>query len=378
MKKMHKGLHIIFSVISAFIALAAIVGLVFVLLYKSGKAGLMQSVEAKIPDSQKITNIEDEVVAKEKARLATIEWQDNWVTIDNQVYAYNENCINLLFLGVDRQGDIRVGENSEGWKAGQTDAIFLVSLNPYTRSVNILGIPRNSMVYVDIYNEENYKIETVFDQICLQYAFAGGGQAGLDRTKKSVSELLYGLPIHGAFAIGYDAVPVINDMVGGVEVEVLEDLQKENKIFVPGAKIQLKGELALTYVRSRKFGQVGSPTLRLQRQKQYITNLVQKARSEIKRKPILVKDMYLAASTYMITDVSVEEVVYLAAEAVDYQFNNNSFQLLEGEDKAVEIAEEKLRPEDMSEPFYNDYYLNEDNVKKVMLDLFYDEVTIGE
>lgn len=376
--KAKKGLHIAFSIISAMAALAAIAGLLFLLLYKSGQARLMQSVEASMPDSQQITDMQEELIAREKAGLATVEWQDNWIAIDGKVYAYNEECINLLVLGVDKPGALRQETDYENWESGQTDAIFLVSLNPATKYIYIVGIPRNSMVNVDIYDEENHKLDTVYDQICLQYAFAGGGQAGLDRVKKSVSELFYGLPIHGAFAIGYDAVSVINDMAGGVDVEVLEDLQKENKALVKGETVHLDGKLALDYVRSRNYGELGSPTQRLKRQKQYLTVLIEKLRGEVKKNPILVKDMYAAVSRYMNTDVTLEEVVYLAAEALDYQFGPDSFQLLEGEDKAVLIPEEKLRPGENAEPFYNDYYLEEDSIKQVMRNIFYEEVTIGE
>lgn len=376
--KLNTVFHVLFAIISTLTALTATVGLIFILIYKSGEAGLMQSVLAKVPDSRQITNAREEIAAREKAKLATVEWQDNWVAIDGKVYAYNESCINLLFLGVDKPGEISEDEEYEGWEAGQTDAIFLVSIHPESGSIHIVGIPRNSMVNVDIYDEENRKIDTVYDQICLQYAFAGGGQAGLDRMKKTVSELLFGLPIHGAFAIGYDAVGIINDMAGGVEVEVLEDLQKENKVLVPGNTVHLDGTLALTYVRSRNFGQVGSPTLRLQRQKQYITALIQKVRGMVKKNPVLVKDMYQAVSGYMNTDVTLDEVIYLAAQALDYRFDDGAFRLLEGEDRTVEIPEEKLRPGEEAEPFYDDYYLNEDSVKKVMMDVFYEEVMIGE
>lgn len=376
--KRKKSFHIVFAVFSTLTALVAIAGLVFILAYKSGQAGLMQSVEARTPDAKQLTDAQEEIIAKEKAQLATVEWQDNWIAIDGKVYAYNEECINVLVLGVDKQGDISEEEDYENWEAGQTDAIFLVSLNPVTNEIHIVGIPRNSMVNVDIYDEENHKIKTVHDQICLQYAFAGGGQAGLDRVKKSVGELFYELPIHGAFAIGYDAVGIVNDMAGGVEVEVLEDLTKEHASFVPGNRVQLNGKLALLYVRSRHYGELGSPTKRLQRQKQYITALIYKMMGEVKKNPILVKDMYNAVTPYMNTDVTLDEAVYLAAEAVNYRFDTDSFQLLEGEDQAVMIPEEKLRWGEEREPFYNDYYLDEDNVKKIMLSLFYEEVTIGE
>lgn len=377
-KRLHGGFHVLFGALTTFTAVVAVLGLVFILLYKTGHARLMRSVEAKAPEAKELADEKELLTAKEKAKLATVEWQDNWVAIGDKVYAYDEDCINLLFLGIDKPGDIQGKTDFSNWESGQTDAVFVVSLNPTKKVVQIVGIPRNSMVNVDIYDEENHKIDTVYDQICLQYAFAGGGQAGLDRVKESVGDLFYGLPIHGAFAVGYDAVGIVNDMVGGVDVEVLEDLQKENPLFTVGNHVHLDGDLALSYVRSRNYGQLGSPTLRLKRQKQYITALIGKTRSKVKEDPAVVKTMYDAVSRYMNTDVTLEEVVYLAAKAVDYRFDADSFHLLEGEDHAVEIPKERLRPGEEAEPFYDDYYLSEDSIKEIMLDVFYQEVEIGE
>lgn len=376
-KRKYKGLHIVFGILSGIVVLLAFAGLIFVLIYKAGQAKLMQAGEGKMPDRNLLSNEEEEMIAREKAGLLTVQWEDNWIAIGDKIYSYDKNCVNLLFLGVDNKGDMKEGTDFENWESGQTDAIFLVSLNPTKRSVNIIGIPRNSMVNIDIYDAENHKIDTVFDEICLQYTFAGGGQPGLARTKESVSELLYGLPVHGAFAIGYDAVGIINDMAGGVDVEVLETFQAGKRTYEKGKKLHLDGKLALSYVRWRNFGQLGSPTLRLQRQKQYLLALIGKLRGKIKENPLLVKDMYEAVTSYMNTDVTLEEVVYLAAQSVDYKVGENSFYLLQGEDRAVEIPEEDLK-EGSKEPFYNDYYLDEESVKEVMLEVFYEEVVMGE
>lgn len=377
-KRRHKGLHITFGILSGIVIFVMVAGLVFILVYKSGQAKLKQSAEGKIPDGRLLTDIEKEQIAREKAEIAALQWKDNWVAIGDKIYAYDEECVNLLFLGIDKPGDIEDGTDFEDWESGQTDAIFVVSLNPTKKSVNIIGIPRNSMVNVDIYDAENHKIDTVFDQICLQYAFAGGGQPGLDRVEESVETLLYGLPIHGAFAVGYDAVGIVNDMADGVDVEVLETFETSRQKFVKGETLHLDGDLALSYVRGRNFGQVGSPTLRLQRQKQYLTALIGQVRKKVKENPMLVKDMYNAVSSYMNTDVTLEEVVYLAAESVDYGFGDGSFYLLQGEDKVVDIPEEELSRKTEGEPFYDDYYLDEENIKEVMLEVFYKEVVMED
>ena len=374
-KKKHTGNRVlkIFGILTALIAsIVAVLCLAFVVLYKSGEASLANAVEKKAPTAEGFDE-EEALLAKEKAGLATVTWQDDWVALDGKAYEYDENIINLLFLGIDRAGSISTETNLDNWKAGQADAIFILSLNPDKKTIRIVGIPRNSMVDVDIYDQNARQMETIHNQICLQYGYAGGGENGLHAMKDAASKLMYDLPIHGAFAIGYDAVSIINDKVGGVDVEVLEDMPEKNKAFVLGNTVHLDGKLALQYVRERDYYQLGSPTLRLKRQKQYITALIQAAKTCVKQNPLLVTDLYNSITKYMNTDVTVDEAVYLVRQALDYQFDGDSFYLLQGDDVSVPFTRK-----DGTEDFYDDYYLREDSIRQVMIDAFYDEVKIDE
>lgn len=374
-KKKHTGNRVlkIFGILTALIAsIAAVLCLAFVVLYKSGEASLANAVEKKAPTAEGFDE-EEALLAKEKAGLATVTWQDDWVALDGKAYEYDENIINLLFLGIDRAGSISTETNLDNWKAGQADAIFILSLNPDKKTIRIVGIPRNSMVDVDIYDQNARQMETIHNQICLQYGYAGGGENGLHAMKDAASKLMYDLPIHGAFAIGYDAVSIINDKVGGVDVEVLEDMPEKNKAFVLGNTVHLDGKLALQYVRERDYYQLGSPTLRLKRQKQYITALIQAAKTCVKQNPLLVTDLYNSITKYMNTDVTVDEAVYLVRQALDYQFDGDSFYLLQGDDVSVPFTRK-----DGTEDFYDDYYLREDSIRQVMIDAFYNEVKIDE
>lgn len=374
-KKKHAGNRVlkIFGILTALIAsIAAVLCLAFVVLYKSGEASLANAVEKKAPTAEGFDE-EEALLAKEKAGLATVTWQDDWVALDGKAYEYDEDIINLLFLGIDRAGSISTETNLDNWKAGQADAIFILSLNPDKKTIRIVGIPRNSMVDVDIYDQNARQMETIHNQICLQYGYAGGGENGLHAMKDAASKLLYELPIHGAFAIGYDAVSIINDKVGGVDVEVLEDMPEKNKAFVLGNTVHLDGKLALQYVRERDYYQLGSPTLRLKRQKQYITALIQAAKTCVKQDPLLVTDLYNSITKYMNTDVTVDEAVYLVRQALDYQFDGDSFYLLQGDDVSVPFTRK-----DGTKDFYDDYYLREDSIRQVMIDAFYNEVKIDE
>lgn len=370
--KKRSGKRIAVRILAAAAILAAGAGLLLILLYKMGESRLTGSAATDMPDTELITDKEAEQNAREKAGLNAIQWQENWVAVGDKVYAYEEKAVNLLILGVDKNGELTMDTDFEQWSSGQTDAIFVAHLSPQEQKVSILGIPRNSMVDIDIYDSEDHIKNTVYDQICLQYAFAGGGEPGLAKIKDTVSGLLYGLPIHGVVAIGYDAMTKLNDMVGGVDVVALETLKTSYGSYEKGEKLHLEGDLVLAYVKGRDTEMLGSPTLRLERQKQYLSSLIGKLKGELKENPLLVKDLYTTAVPYMNTDVTLAEAVYLATQAMDYQFDGNDIYLLQGEDKGVPIIEDGKETGD----FYDDYYLDEENVKETMIKMFYQEVIL--
>ena len=70
-------------------------------------------------------------------------------------------------------------------------------------------------------------------------SFAGGAVSA-EYTKEAISTLFYNLPITGYASIGYDAIPKINDAVGGVDVECLEDLTYRKKGWTKGTQLHLE------------------------------------------------------------------------------------------------------------------------------------------
>lgn len=128
----------------------------------------------------------------------------------------------------------------------------------------------------------------------------------------------------------------------------------------------------LAYVKARDTGTIGSPTMRLERQKQYLTALAGKMKDKVKENPLVVKDMYDAVSGYINTDIGIDEIVYLAAQAAGYQFSGEDIHLLRGTDKAVPITRDGKETGD----FYDDLYLDEENLKETMVEVFYKEVRL--
>ena len=301
-----------------------------------------------------------------------VSWQENWIALDGRVYQYEEELINLLFLGIDRHGEIEEQTEYVTWEMGQADAIFLLSINPKKKTVKIVGIPRNAMVDLEIYDDKGQVREIIYNQICLQYPYACGGENGMEETKKDVSTIFYDLPIHGVFAIGLDAITEVNDELGGVEVEVLEDLTKFDKKLVKGERVQLMGKSAYLYVQKRDINIKGSTKTRFARQKQYLAEMMKKAKQLARENPMLVPTLYQTCQPYMATDISLNEAVYLAGQAFSCEFDaEGGIYLLEGKDAYNEGITANGKKN-----LYNDLYISKESINSIMRQVFCEEVYV--
>ena len=66
---------------------------------------------------------------------------------------------------------------------------------------------------------------------------------------------------------------LLNDLVGGVTLEVLDDFSGIDDTLVQGETVTLKGQQALTYVRSRGGLEDSTNLHRMERQRQYLSAL---------------------------------------------------------------------------------------------------------
>ena len=367
-RKKNKIGRIAVAVLSAVLILVLSVGLAVVILYKSGEMELKAAASTTAPVIERSAQ---ETQQQKKALESIVQWQDDWVAYEGKVYEYNENTINILLLGIDQSGRLSGETDLSDWSAGQADTIFLVSLNQGQKSVSIIGIPRNSMVSVDIYNEEKECIDTIYNQICLQYGYAGGGELGLMKMKDCVSELMYQLPIHGVCAISFNAISIMTDMLDGIEVTIPDDMTELNASYSQGARVTLTDKNVVNYLRYRNYNQLGSPTTRLTRQKDFMQATISKGIAKLKSNPMFVSDVYQAIVPYMNTDITLDRAVYLGAEAIDYRITADSFYQLTGEDKQVDFTTKTG-----SQDFYDDYYLDDDALQKMVMEVFYHEVVL--
>lgn len=297
-----------------------------------------------------------------------------YITYKGKEYRYKKDMVNILCMGIDirqenldewAEEDKQVAEEGTGEKktsrrSGQADAIFIVALDTNESTVDIIAIPRDIMVPVKKYSVDG-KYEGMEEmQITLQHAYGDGKEQSCELMEEAVSNLFYQLPINGYCSINMLALPIINDAVGGVPVHIDEDLTVLNPDFTQGSDILLMGDAAMDFVGGRDITEAQSSLARIGRQKQYLLSFVQSAKTATASDITLPVELYQTLSEYMVTDVSIDEATYLASEALQCSFSEDSLHIVEVD---VQMGEE-----------YEEYYVKEEELYQMIVDVFYEEV----
>ena len=302
--------------------------------------------------------------AKQEAAIQALEEAESEedgksIIYKGEKYCYNENNISILCMGIDtslsQTGEDNIGEN------GQADTLVLAVLDSETGKLTLINISREAMVDVNKYNVEGQFLGTEKMQICLAYAYGDGKETSCENTVEAVSRLMYGMPIDAYAAIDYNGIGVLNDAVGGVTVEVLEDLTYKDPQLKLGSTVTLKGKQAQRYVRSRDTELLESNNLRMARQKQYMLAFLKKAIETVKSNPGAVLSLYRAAGDYMVTDIGSAEAAYLASLVLNTRISEDALCSVPGEVILGEVYAEFI-PDDeaLYELILNVFYEKED------------------
>ena len=303
---------------------------------------------------------EVQMTVPEESEEVQIEDNGDVIYYQGERYRYNENITSILCMGIDRDS-WNEGQDEIG-TSGQADFLMLAILDVENGSVKLWNISRDSMGEVDIYNKDGDYVRTEEAQICLAYAYGDGKESSCENTVRSVSRLLYGMPIQSYAAVDMDVIQALNDAVGGVEVTIREgDILPDR--FVPGTTVLLQGEDVEAYVRSRRTERPDEPidsnNNRMARQKQYMLNFVQKVLQQTKADLSTPVKLYQIATegNHVITNVGFSKISYLTTLFTNINFSEDSFQTVPGE-----VAEGES---------YAEYHVDDEALYKMILETFY-------
>ena len=296
-----------------------------------------------------------EVWETRQGRFPSTDGQNGLLTYKGQEYELRDNVEAILVLGLDKYDGTGITDGNLDGK--QADFLMLLVFDNASKKCTAVHINRDTMANVNRLDISGNRLETVKKQIALayNYTYDDSGKISCRNTADSVSNLLLGVKIKHYLSLTMDAVPKMNDLVGGVEVEVLDDFTGIDESLVKGNKVTLTGEQALHYVRTRYGLEDSSNSTRMIRQRQYINALHDKVIENLKNDADFTLKFVDTIDDYAVYDSSDFRMKEFAEKFDEYEFMGI---------KEIE-GESKLGAEFM------EFYPNEDSIKSVVVELFY-------
>ena len=177
--------------------------------------------------------------------------------------------LNILLMGVDI-GDVNQVENES---IKRTDTLMILNYNPTTKNVNLVSIPRDTLINI---NGSNYKINA---------AYALGGYSRLE----TEVENLLDININYLVRIDYNAFREFIDAIGGVEMTIENNMYYDDEgqnlhiNFKAGETVKLDGKKAEEFFRWRKnndgTGLATGDLGRIENQQKFIAKVVKKCKN---------------------------------------------------------------------------------------------------
>lgn len=286
------------------------------------------------------------------------KWSEGLVTYDGEQYLYNNRIRTYLFMGIDTDEPVHKAE--DGISGGQADALFLLAVDKAHNTLSVISIHRNTMTTVKMYDRDGSYTGDAELQICLQHGYGDGERLSCQRTAECVSNLFYGIPVHGYLALNMGGIGLLNDALGGVELTILDDIDSESLgvHLTSGETKRLSGDEAYAYCRSRDITEFDSASGRLKRQEQYLNALL----------PVMLTKIQSASSA---------AAVYKSAE--EYIYSNIDYSRLADEITDMTYDESRgmhsIPGQVVMGDSYEEYHVEEDALYRLILDVFYDKVS---
>ena len=293
-------------------------------------------------------NSQDSQVAE--SRKDTIQY-------NGKTYKYNDHLTNYLFMGIDTREPVETYEIQED--AGQADAIFLLSHDRVTGQIRCLTIPRDTMAQIEVIGPGGDSFGMSKDHINIQYAFGDGKTKSCELMKTAVSQLLYQVPIRQYCALNMDAIPILVELTGGVDLVVPDDsLQDVNPEFQEGATVTLTGENAEQFVRYRDIKKTQSALVRTNRQMVFLEAYMKKVQEISKTDVSIVTRLYEGIQDYMVTNMGTDHFAKLLEASLKNQITN-----------------ETLPGEGIEGEYFDEYHVDDEQLYDLIIRTFYVEVS---
>ena len=279
------------------------------------------------------------------------------LTLGKKKYKLRKNMEIVLIMGIDDRGTIANDGNTI--HASQADVLYVYAIDHNKKTIQTLQINRDTMASVREIFGHGFDDEFSNMQICLAHSYGKNEKARCLNTVEAVKKMLSNTPIDHYASIKMEGIAVLNNQVGGVTVKIPAGLEKLDPAFKEGATVTLNGKQAELFVRSRMALADDHNTERMKRQEIFMKAWKTQALSKMNSDSGFAAKMIIALSDNMYSDMSASKLSNLASSLKGYK----DLGTVTPAGKTLEATNGRQ---------YREFHVNKDDLKKKVIELFYE------
>lgn len=279
--------------------------------------------------------------------------QSKTIEKDGKKYYPRQDVTVMMVLGIDQEGPVQASNSYIN--PGAADMVMLLVFDETEKSCSVLYLNRDTMLDVSLLGLRGDYAGTRREQLALAHTYGSGLEDSCENVRGTLENFLQGVTIDYYVSMNMDAIPILNDAVGGVTVNVTDDFSEVDPSISMG-KTVLRGRQVLSYVQTRKGVGDQKNVSRMQRQQEYITAFLQQYRNMEQDLESLTA-IYERIEPYIVTDCSTNTLTGMLSRYKDYTFK-----------EIVTVDGENVIGEE-----YYEFYVDEEHLQQVVLELFYAE-----
>lgn len=224
----------------------------------------------------------------------------------------------MLVLGIDQYGP---AESSNYYRNhGSADSVLLLIFDETNEECNVLYLNRDTMLNMDTIGVTGQYAGTTHGQLALAHTYGSGLEDSCENIRNTIMNYLHGVTIDYYVSMRMDAIPVLNDAVGGVTVTVVDDFSAVDPTITMG-EVTLTGDQVINFVRTRKDVGDQKNVTRMKRQAEYVDAFLLALREKEQENVDFIVDVYSEVSPYLVTDCSVTILSSMLDRYLDFTIN---------------------------------------------------------
>lgn len=255
------------------------------------------------------TNQREETPVENAGQAVHAQQEQTYLTYENQEYPLKEHLLTVLLIGTDSTERYE-DKNAllDYYNYNQADFLILVVQDTEANTTEVIQLNRDTMTDVPWLDVIGNYGGTEFQQLCLAFNSGDGGRASCLNTVDAVSSLLFDAPIQHYIQMPLSGISVLNNLVGGVPVQIPENLTRIDPAFVEGATVHLTGDQAEKFVRARKGLLDDTNLARMSRQRIYLDSFRKQAQEAFDSDSEFAMKLVEKLGEYIQSDLTAQQL----------------------------------------------------------------------